>query len=331
MHPRSLLSIADLSDAQVDSLLDTADGFIERLSAGSFKDGTLKGTSTLLLFYEPSTRTRVSFELAGKLLGSDTINVSASGSSAEKGESLRDTAMTLGALRFSCLVMRHSSASALRVFAESFPGPVLNAGAGRGQHPTQALLDALTLRQAGVFAPGKHLAIVGDIANSRVMRSALELLARRGVRVTLVGPASMLPEGWVVGAKPASTESKSLQAAGAGEASFAPTVSTDLDAILPSVDALMMLRMQRERMTGGELTTLDEYSKLYGLNRRRLQLLHDDAVILHPGPVNRGVELSEDVFADPRCRINDQVTAGLAVRCALLQWALEREPQSASS
>jgi aspartate carbamoyltransferase catalytic subunit len=219
-------------------------------------------------------------------------------------------------MRFSCLVMRHSSASALLVCAESFPGPVLNAGAGRGQHPTQALLDALTLRQAGVFAPGRHLAIVGDIANSRVMRSALELLARRGVQVTLVGPASMLPEGWL------DRDADSLSAS-AGQRP-ASRIATDLDAVLPSVDAVMMLRMQRERMTGGELTTLDEYSKLYGLNRRRLGLLRDDAVILHPGPVNRGVEVSEDVFADPRCRINDQVTAGLAVRCALLQWALER-------
>jgi aspartate carbamoyltransferase catalytic subunit len=302
MHPRSLLSIADLSDTQVDSIFDAATSYIERLKGGTFKDSTLKGTSTLLLFYEPSTRTRVSFELAGKLLGSDTINVSASGSSAEKGESLRDTAMTLGAMRFSCLVMRHASASALQVFAESFPGPVINAGAGRGQHPTQGLLDALTLRQNGVFASGKHLAIVGDIANSRVMRSALELLERRGLHVTLVGPPSMLPEGWAGG-----------------------NLSADLDSVLPSVDAVMMLRMQRERMQGGELTTLDEFSKLYGLNRRRLELLRGDAVILHPGPVNRGVEVSEDVFADPRCRINDQVTSGLAVRCALLQWVLERD------
>jgi aspartate carbamoyltransferase catalytic subunit len=303
MHPRSLLSIADLSDAQVDSLLHSATAFLDRLSGGSFKDSALKGTSTLLLFYEPSTRTRVSFELAGKLLGSDTINVSASGSSAEKGESLRDTAMTLGAMRFSCLVMRHSSASALRVFADCFAGPVINAGAGRGQHPTQGLLDALTLRRAGVLDAGKHLAIVGDIANSRVMRSAMELAARRGVKVTLVAPPSMMPEEWLSG-----------------------NYSPDLDSVLPSVDAVMMLRMQRERMAGGELTTLDEYSKLYGLNKRRLKLLPEHAVIMHPGPVNRGVELSEDAFADARCRINDQVTAGLAVRCALLCWALEREP-----
>nr|MDQ3023967.1 aspartate carbamoyltransferase catalytic subunit [bacterium] len=296
MHPRSLLSIADLSDTQVDSLLDRANEFMDRLGTGSFKDNILRGTSTLLLFYEPSTRTRVSFELAGKLLGSDTINVSASGSSAEKGESLRDTALTLGAMGFSALVMRHSSASALRVFADSFPGPVLNAGAGRGQHPTQALLDALTLHRAGAFEAGKHLAIVGDIANSRVMRSALELLSRRGVKVTLVGPASMIPEAW-------------------SQPEY--NVTPDLDSVLPSVDAVMMLRMQRERMSGGELTTLDEYSKLYGLNRRRLALLREDAVILHPGPVNRGVEVSADVFTDPRCMINEQVTAGLAVRCAL--------------
>jgi aspartate carbamoyltransferase catalytic subunit len=330
MHPRSLLSIAELSDAQVDTLLDSAQGFIERLTEGvgshphpgrgqgsapAELKSTLKGTSTLLLFYEPSTRTRVSFELAGKLLGSDTINVSASGSSAEKGESLRDTAMTLGAMRFSCLVMRHASASALRVFADCFPGPVLNAGAGRGQHPTQGLLDALTLRQNGLFERGRHLAIVGDIANSRVMRSALELLQRRGVRVTLVGPPSMLPAGWM------ERDADGSSAAGQRPAS---RLASDLDSILPHVDAVMMLRMQRERMQGGELTTLDEFSKLYGLNKRRLKLLREDAVILHPGPVNRGIELSEDAFADPRCRINDQVTAGLAVRCALLQWALGR-------
>jgi len=203
---------------------------------------------------------------------------------------------------------------------------VLNAGAGRGQHPTQALLDALTLRQAGAFERGKRIAVVGDIANSRVMRSGLELLIRRGVEVFLVGPASMLPEAWTVGAQLAGSGASNRGAMsniGADAASSVPTVTSDLDALLPSLDAVMLLRMQRERMAGGELTTLDEYSKLYGLNRRRLKLLPHGAVILHPGPVNRGVELSQDVFDDPRCRINDQVTAGLAVRCALLEWALK--------
>jgi len=315
MEYRSLLSIADLTDGEVDALLDSAARFLPRIEQGGFKDSTLRGTSVIMLFYEASTRTRVSFELAGKMLSSDTINVSAKGSSAEKGETLQDTAQTLAAMHHNVVVIRHPAADAARVFKAHFPYAVINAGSGRGQHPTQALLDAFTLRRHGAFAAGKSLAVVGDITHSRVMRSNLQLLSRRGVDVTLVAPPTLMPEGW------------QGMAAGPGRLTW----TTDIDGVLPQVDVVMMLRMQRERMAGGLITNLDEYSKLYGLNRRRLALMRDDALIMHPGPVNRGVEVSEDVFADPRCRINDQVTAGLALRCALLCWACGKEPGSEPS
>ena len=311
MQFNSLLSIADLSRAQIDQLLDVAlTRYLPRVKSGGFKDATLKGLGMLLLFYEASTRTRVSFEYAGKMLGADTINVSAKGSSAEKGESLADTAMTLAAMGFSITVIRHPGADGAALFAKYFPGAVLNAGAGRGQHPTQALLDCLSLKAAGMLEAGRRLAIVGDIKHSRVMRSGLQLLLSYGVDITLVAPPTLLPddcaaltpEHWAAGAP--------------GRI----TVETDLDRALPSLDAVMMLRMQRERMEGGLITSLDEYSKLYGLNSRRLKLLPEHAAILHPGPVNRGVEVGAPVYKDPRCLINEQVSCGVALRCALLAW-----------
>jgi aspartate carbamoyltransferase catalytic subunit len=314
MTYRSLLSITDLSHAEVDAVLDAAEWYLPRIAAGGLKLATLRGVSALLMFYEASTRTRVSFELAGKLLGSDTINVTAKGSSVEKGEGIPDTAMTLSAMGFNIVVMRHGAADAVALFARHFHGAVLNAGAGRGQHPTQALLDALTLRRAGVLAAGKRIAIVGDILHSRVMRSNVQLLTSRGVHVTLVAPPTLMPldaEGMF----------ERLARRGACEPGSV-NWATDFDAALPQLDAVMLLRMQRERMAGGLTPALDEYSQLFALTPRRLKLLRPEAVILHPGPVNRGVELSAAVFADPRCRINDQVTAGVAVRSALLCWAV---------
>ncbi len=311
MQFNSLLAITDLNRAQIDGLLDAAlTRYLPRVKTFGFKDNDLKGLGVLLLFYEASTRTRVSFEYAGKMLGADTINVSAKGSSAEKGESLADTALTLAAMGFSITVIRHPGADGAALYAKYFPGAVLNAGAGRGQHPTQALLDCLSLKAAGKLEAGRRLAIVGDIKHSRVMRSGLQLLLSYGVDITLVAPPTLLPddchalqpEHWAAGAP--------------GRI----TVETDLDRALPSLDAVMMLRMQRERMEGGLITTLDEYSKLYGLNQRRLKLLPPDAVILHPGPVNRGVEVSAPVYEDPRCLINEQVSCGVALRCALLAW-----------
>jgi aspartate carbamoyltransferase catalytic subunit len=313
---RSLLGITDLTPAEVHAILDAAEWYLPRVAVGELKLGTLRGVSTLLLFYEPSTRTRVSFELAGKLLGSDTISVSAKGSSMEKGEGIADTAMTLSAMGFHVAVVRHSAADAVALFARHFAGAVLNAGAGSGEHPTQALADALILRRAGALQHGKRVAIVGDVLHSRVMRSNVELLLGWGVDVTLVAPPPLLPRGWQALA-PARGHGGSSPGVTRGTLAW----RTDLDAVLPTLDAVMLLRMQQERMVGGVVPALDEYSAVFGMNARRLKLLPSHAAILHPGPVNRGVELNEDVFADPRCRINDQVAAGVAVRAALLCWA----------
>jgi aspartate carbamoyltransferase catalytic subunit len=319
MQFNSLLAITDLSRAQIDALLTAAlERYLPRVKAGGFKDADLKGLGVLLLFYEASTRTRVSFEYAGKMLGADTINISAKGSAVEKGESLADTALTLAAMGFSITIIRHPGADSAALYAKYFPGGTLNAGAGRGQHPTQALLDCLSLKAVGKLEPGARLAIVGDIKHSRVMRSGLQLMLSYGVDITLVAPPTLLPddcaalkpEHWVAGGAPGRI-----------------TVETDLDRALPSLDAVMMLRMQRERMEGGLITNLDEYSKLYGLNERRLKLLPQDSVILHPGPVNRGVEVGAAVYADPRCLINEQVSCGVALRCALLAWCAGKLPQ----
>jgi aspartate carbamoyltransferase catalytic subunit len=263
------------------------------------------------------------------MLGSDTINVSEKGSSAEKGESVKDTALTLNAMDHNVVVIRHHSADAVELFARHFERGVINAGAGRGQHPTQALLDALALRQAGLLERGRRVAIVGDIRNSRVMRSNVQLLTSLGLDVVLVAPPQLMPQYWE-GLKPEYWSSSGGSLA-AGQLAFGSVEwHTDIDAVLPTLDAVMLLRVQRERLDTGLLTNTDEYSKLYGLNKRRLALLRQQAVILHPGPVNRGVEIGEDAFLDPRCRINNQVTNGVALRCALLCWACGRLPDAAA-
>jgi aspartate carbamoyltransferase catalytic subunit len=222
--------------------------------------------------------------------------------------------MTLASMQFSCVVIRHSAVDAAQLFQSCFPGPVLNAGAGRGEHPTQALLDALALHSRGLLEPGRHLAIVGDLGNSRVARSNIALLLEHGLRITLVGPPSLTPPAW-----------REAHFGLAPELAERLSWISRLDPVLSQLDAIMLLRVQRERAAGTGLTTADEYSRLYGLYERRLRLLPDSAVILHPGPVNRGVEIGELAFSDPRCLINYQVECGLALRCALLCWALGRE------
>lgn len=318
MAYRSLISIADLGNAEMDHLFSMADHFLPQIEAGGFKSTVLKGTSTILLFFEPSTRTRVSFELAGKMLGSDTINISTKGSSSEKGESLRDTALTMAAMDNNIVVLRHGSADAVAMFASCFDRAVINAGAGRGQHPTQALLDAHSLHREGLLEAGRQVAIIGDIKHSRVMRSNVMLLLARGMDVTLVAPPPLMPDGWE-GLKP---EHWATDPASCGQLNW----SCALDPVLPKLDVLMLLRVQHERMAAGLMTNDDEYAKIWGLNMRRLKALPAHAIILHPGPVNRGVELGQEVFDDPRCRINTQVNSGLAVRCALLCWACGKDP-----
>jgi aspartate carbamoyltransferase catalytic subunit len=310
---RGLLSAADLSRHEALAILDTA----ERMHAVQTREvkklPPLRGRTVVNLFFEDSTRTRSSFEIAGKWLSADVINVSAKGSSVSKGESLRDTALTVAAMGVDALVVRHNASGAVARIAEWVECPVVNAGDGTHEHPTQALLDAYTLRgRLGEFE-GRHVAIVGDITHSRVARSNVLLLATLGARVTLVGPPTLLPAG--VGSWPCET-------------------SYDLDAVLSGkasgdVDAVMMLRVQRERMTGGLLAgardrdvgyfpSEREYAINYGLSPERLGLLGDDVPVLHPGPMNRGLEISSAAADGLRSVVLDQVKAGVSVRMAVL-------------
>ena len=301
---RHLLSTQDLSRAQATAILDEAERFEQALTGREVKKlPTLRGRTVMTVFYENSTRTRVSFEVAGKWMSADVINVSASSSSAGKGESLRDTVKTLHAAGADALIVRHPASGAARQIAEWTPaadgtGPsIINAGDGMHEHPTQALLDALTLRQRLGTLDGKRIAIVGDVLHSRVARSNAFLLSTLGAEVVLIAPPTLLPTGveqWPV------------------------TVSTDIDAELAAVDAVMMLRVQAERMNGGFFPSSREYSVRFGLNERRLALMADDAVVLHPGPMLRGMEIGYSVADSPRATVLDQVRNGVHVRMAVL-------------
>ena len=299
---RSLLSAADLDRDEALAILDTA----ERMHAVQTREvkklPPLRGRTVVNLFFEDSTRTRSSFEIAGKWLSADVINVSAKGSSVSKGESLRDTALTVAAMGVDALVVRHNASGAVARIAEWVQCPVVNAGDGTHEHPTQALLDAYTLRARLGGFDGRHVAIVGDIAHSRVARSNVLLLRTLGARVTLVGPPTLLPAG--VGSWPCET-------------------SWDLDAVLSGkahgdVDAVMMLRVQRERMTGGFFPSEREYATQYGLSPERLDLLGDQVPVLHPGPMNRGLEISAAAADGVRSVVLEQVKAGVSVRMAVL-------------
>ncbi|MFW0794595.1 aspartate carbamoyltransferase catalytic subunit [Gordonia sp. CPCC 205515] len=305
---RHLLSTQDLSFDDATGLLDEAERFEQALTGREVRKlPTLRGRTVMTVFYENSTRTRVSFEVAGKWMSADVINVSASSSSAGKGESLRDTAKTLRAAGADALIVRHPASGAAHQIAEwtaeidaagEVGGPsIINAGDGMHEHPTQALLDALTLRQRLGSLKGRRIAIVGDILHSRVARSNAHLLATLGAEVVLVAPTTLLPVGveeWPV------------------------TVSSDLDAELAAVDAVMMLRVQAERMNGGFFPSSREYSVRYGLNERRLALLDDNAVVLHPGPMLRGMEIGYSVADSPRATVLEQVRNGVHVRMAVL-------------
>jgi aspartate carbamoyltransferase catalytic subunit len=302
-----LLSAADLDTDQVASILDLAEGMAQVQSRPVKKLPALRGRTVVNLFFEDSTRTRSSFELAGKWLSADVINVSAKGSSVSKGESLRDTVLTVAAMGVDALVIRHHASGApwqtTQWFADLGIGAaVVNAGDGTHEHPTQALLDAFTMRRhfraagAGEFA-GKTVVIVGDLTHSRVARSNVLLLATLGARVILVAPPTLLPAG--VGSWPAEVE-------------------TDLDRALPEGDVVMMLRVQRERMSGGYFPTPREYTVGYGLTRDRLCTLRPGAAICHPGPMNRGLEISADAADAAGSLILDQVSAGVAVRMSVL-------------
>ncbi|MGE2725048.1 aspartate carbamoyltransferase catalytic subunit [Mycolicibacterium pulveris] len=306
MTARHLLSAADLSRDEALAILDDADRFSQALLGREVKKlPTLRGRTIVTMFYENSTRTRVSFEVAGKWMSADVINVSASGSSVSKGESLRDTALTLRAAGADALVIRHPASGAPQQLAEwtasagaDQAGPaVINAGDGTHEHPTQALLDALTIRQRLGDIDGKRVVIVGDVLHSRVARSNVLLLNTLGAEVVLVAPPTLLP---------------------AGVETWPVTVSHDLDAELPLADAVLMLRVQAERMTGGFFPSAREYSVLYGLSEKRQALLPGNAVVLHPGPMVRGMEIAFSVADSTQSAVLQQVSNGVHVRMAVL-------------
>ena len=295
--PRHLLSAADLDRDQALLVLDTAETLSEIAKRPIKKLPTLRGRTVVNLFYEDSTRTRTSFEVAAKRLSADVINFSAKGSSVSKGESLKDTAWTLEAMGADAVVIRHSASGAPHRLAQWIKGSVINAGDGTHEHPTQALLDAYTMRQRLGRLEGLRVTIVGDIIHSRVARSNVWLLSTLGAETTLVAPPTLLP---------------------VGVETWPTTVSYDLDAALPKSDVVMMLRVQRERMGAAYFPSSREYSRRYGLDADRMATLPDDAIVMHPGPMNRGVEIAAEVADSVRSTIVDQVTNGVSVRMALL-------------
>jgi aspartate carbamoyltransferase catalytic subunit len=304
---KHLLSVADLDAAAATGLLDTADRLKQALLGREVRKlPTLRGRTVITMFYENSTRTRVSFEVAGKWMSADTVNVSASGSSVGKGESLRDTALTLSAVGADCVVVRHPASGAahrLAGWVDRDAGStgthtaIVNAGDGTHEHPTQALLDAATLRDRLGGIAGRRIGIVGDVLHSRVARSNVFLLATLGAEVVLVAPPTLLP---------------------VGVEQWPCRVSPDLDAELPALDAVMMLRVQAERMHGAFFPSAREYAIGYGLSEDRARLLPGHAVVLHPGPMVRGMEITADVADSDRSVIVEQVTNGVAVRMAVL-------------
>jgi aspartate carbamoyltransferase catalytic subunit len=294
---KHLLSVTQLSPGDITRVLDTADSFREVGTRVIKKVPALRGRTVVNLFYENSTRTRISFEIAAKRLSADVINFSTGGSSVAKGESLKDTALTLEAMGADAIVIRHSSSGSPTTLSRWVEASVINAGDGTHEHPTQALLDLFTIRDHFPTFDGLRVAIVGDVLHSRVARSNAHALSRMGAEVTLVAPPTLIPrdaEAWGV------------------------QVSHDLDDVLPKLDVCYALRVQRERQRQQFFPSVREYSRLFGLDRRRVDALPEGALVMHPGPMNRGVEIASEVADLPRAVITDQVTNGIAVRMALL-------------
>ena len=305
---RHLLSMNDLDRQGILAILDTAESMHDVQRREVKKLPTLRGRTVVNLFFEDSTRTRSSFELAGKWLSADVINISGKGSSTSKGESLRDTVRVVTAMGVDALVIRHAASGAAQQVSQWVDAIVINAGDGLHEHPTQALLDAYTMSQRLGDLEGRHVAIVGDLTHSRVFRSNLICLRTLGARVTVVAPPTLMPSGIATWAKSEGFD-----------------WSYELDAVLPTVDAVMMLRVQRERMSGGFFPTEREYTVGYGLTRERLNALQEHTVICHPGPMNRGLEIAADAADAAQSLILDQVSAGVAVRMSVLYHLLAGE------
>jgi aspartate carbamoyltransferase catalytic subunit len=303
---RHLLDVDRLTRDELELVMRTTDAMREVLARPIPKVPALRGTSVTILFYEASTRTRVSFEVAAKNLSAEVVNIAASSSSVSKGESLVDTVRTIEALGADMLVIRHATSGAPYLAAEVFGGSVLNGGDGWHAHPSQALLDLYTLRErfGGGSLEGRKVVILGDVLHSRVARSNVWTLTAMGADLWVCGPSTLVRgfEGWA--------------SRGAGGRRF--TVTSDVGTALRDADVVMALRIQRERMASGLLPSLREYAARYGLTRERLAAARPDVVVMHPGPMNEGVEIAPDVAVDPRSVITTQVTNGVAVRMALL-------------
>lgn len=305
---KHLIDINDLSADEAIAIMDEADKFRAALEGREIKKlPTLRGRTIFTLFYENSTRTRSSFETAGKWMSADVINISASSSSVKKGESLKDTASTVAAVGADAIVMRHPASGAAKLLTKWLPDTsVVNAGDGQHQHPTQALLDAVTMRQKVGDIRGRKVLIVGDILHSRVARSNVDLLHLLGAEVVLVAPPTLLPIG----------------------VEYWPArVSHDFDAELRDAAVVMMLRVQAERMNGGFFPSHREYATLYGLSKQRANILRDDAIIMHPGPMLRGMEINFDVAERPNTAVLQQVSNGVYTRMAVLFSLLVGEEQ----
>jgi aspartate carbamoyltransferase catalytic subunit len=310
---RHLLDLDDFSAGEIRALLDAAAGMRAALARPGVRLDQLRGRTLVNLFYENSTRTRVSFELAGKHLGADVVNVTASGSSVAKGESLIDTVRTLRALGADLVVMRHSQSGAPDLVARHTDAAVINAGDGWHAHPSQALLDLFTMEQHLGRMAGRRVAIVGDIQHSRVARSNLWALTAVGAEVVLCGPPTLVPAQLVALATARPTPDGAPRRI---------RIEHHLEAALPDADVIMVLRLQRERQAAGLLPSLREYATRYGLNARRLALARPGALIMHPGPMNEGVEIAPEVAHGPASLIEQQVTNGVAVRMAILDLLL---------
>ena len=307
MNRKDMLGLRDTSAEEIGEILDTAARFRSVSERRIKKVPTLRGRTVVTLFFEDSTRTRMSFDLAAKRLSADTLGFSASSSSVKKGETLMDTARNIDAMRPDAIIIRHGCAGAPHMLARAFPWTVLNAGDGINEHPSQGLLDMLTMRDHLGDLSGRTVAIVGDVYHSRVARSNIFGLTKLGARVVLAGPGTMCrPE----------------------MASLGVEVRHKVDDVLEEADVIMMLRIQRERLAPGMMSTAREYARFYGLDLPRLQRARPDVLVMHPGPINRGVEMSPEVADGERSVILEQVTNGVAVRMALLYLLLGGDAQS---
>ncbi len=302
---RHLLGIEGLNHLDIEALLDRADAYVALSRQVDKKRTSLRGRTQINLFFEPSTRTQASFELAGKRLGADVMNMSVASSSVKKGETLIDTAATLNAMRPDIIVVRHHAAGAVHLLARKVGCSVVNAGDGAHEHPTQALLDALTIRRNKGRIMGLTVAICGDILHSRVARSNIILLNALGAKVRLIAPSTLLP---------------------AGIERMGVEVFTDMNKGLEGADIVMMLRLQLERMHGALVPSSKEYFRYFGLDREKLQRAQPDALVMHPGPMNRGVEISSEVADGAQSLIREQVEMGVAVRMAVLDALAQHLP-----